>query len=140
MSKDSGVGMPAGLWLNEFGSLVMSAFDEVPYQVGSSIAGAGKPWRDVDVRVILDDAVWEAMGLGDPERTHSNGKWVAMCLAFSTLGKAMTGLPIDFQLQQRTQANAKYRGPDDHRSALGFVPLRMEHLAAAPPATKPEGT
>lgn len=137
MSVGSGVGMPASLWLNEFGSQVMSAFDAVPYLVGSATGALGKPWRDVDVRVMLDDEVYAAMGLGDPERTHSNGKWVAMCLAFSALGKAMTGLPIDFQLQQRTWANAKYSGTAHVRSALGFVALRMkqptERLAAAIP-------
>lgn len=115
-----GVGMPSTLKLKEFGSHVWAAFGCPPYHVGSSLAG--KAWRDVDVRLILDDAEYERLGLGDPRRPHVNGKWVALCLAFSELGKAMTGLPVDFQIQQQSLANAEHPGP---RSALGLVPLRM---------------
>lgn len=115
-----GVGMPAMLMLEEFGSQVWHAFGEPPYLVGSALEG--KQWRDVDVRLILDDDVYEAMGLGDPRRTHVNGKWVALCMAFSVLGRHMTGLPIDFQIQQETTANALYSGP---RSSLGMVQLRF---------------
>jgi len=123
------VGMPASLWLNEFGSQVWSAFGEIPYLVGSCLkselgdrsAYGGRPPFDVDVRVILDDEEYERQGYGDPKRSHQNAKWVAMCLAFSELGRRMTGLAIDFQIQQRTAAN-KDEGP---RSALGIVPLRF---------------
>ncbi len=119
-----GVGMPASLQLNEFGSKIWDAFDEVPYHVGSSLTEK-KDWRDVDVRLILDDEEYERMGFGKPEECHHSGKWVALCLAFSLLGKEMTGLPIDFQIQQQTYANEKFKG---RRSALGLVPLRYSKL------------
>jgi hypothetical protein len=114
--------MPATLLLEEFGSQVWHAFGSPPYLVGSSLVG--KQWRDVDVRLILDDAEYEALGLGDPRPSyaHRNGKWCALCLAFSALGKQMTGLPIDFQIQQRTWANKTYDGPC---STLGVVALRL---------------
>src|SRR5262249_48131802 len=115
-----GVGMPAHLWLHEFGSQVWAAFGTPPYHVGSSLEE--KEWRDVDVRLILADEDYEALGLGKPNMPHHNGKWVALCLAFSALGRQMTGLPIDFQIQQRSRANAEYDGP---RSALGVVALRL---------------
>lgn len=115
-----GVGMPAYLLLEEFGSQVWAAFGSPPYLVGSALAG--KQWRDVDVRLILEDAVYEALGLGDPVYPHHNAKWVSLVLAYSALGKALTGLPIDFQIQQQTWANEKFPGA---RSALGFIPLRM---------------
>jgi hypothetical protein len=115
-----GVGMPAALHLEAFGSQVWSAFGTPPYHVGSSLAG--KQWRDVDVRLILPDAEYEALGLGHPQRTHVNAKWVALCMAFSALGKEMTGLPIDFQIQQQTRANEEYKGD---RSALGVIALRL---------------
>lgn len=118
--KTIGVGMPQALWLNEFGSQVWSAFGEVPYLVGSALIG--KEWRDVDVRLILADDDYESMSLGDPTDPHRNAKWVALCMAFSELGYKMTGLPIDFQIQQRTEAN-KDKG---HRSALGLVAIRMK--------------
>jgi hypothetical protein len=112
--------MPAALLLDEFGSQVWAAFGHPPYLVGSALRG--KQWRDVDVRLVLPDDEYAAMGLGDPRHTHRNAKWVSLVLAYSALGKAMTGLPIDFQIEQQTQANAEHDGP---RSALGCVPLRF---------------
>jgi hypothetical protein len=108
--------MPAAIHLEDFGALINDAFGDHPYHVGSSIAGS-KTWRDVDVRLIVSDEEYAAMGLGDPEHPHENPKWVALVLAFTTLGRQMTGLPIDFQIQQQTHANAKFDAP---RSALGL--------------------
>lgn len=117
-----GVGMPADMYLHEFGSQVWAAFGTPPYHVGSSLT-TKSGWRDVDVRLILDDETYAAIGLGAPGRPRQNGKWVALCLAFSALGTQMTGLPIDFQIQQQTRANEEYRG---ERSALGIIALRMK--------------
>lgn len=109
-----GVGMPQSLLLEEFGALVTDAFGHHPYHVGSSVLG--KDWRDVDVRLILDDAEYASLGLGTPNQPHSNARWVALCRAFSALGKEVTGLPIDFQIQQQSLANEEDKGL---RSALG---------------------
>lgn len=118
-----GVGMPASLKLHEFGSHVWSVFGGPPYHVGSSVENK-TGWRDVDVRMILDDEEWwKVWGFGDPDYVmHRDEKWIALCLAFSTLGREMTGLPIDFQIQPRTWANKKFKG---RRDALGFVPWRL---------------
>ncbi len=116
--------MPAELYLHEFGSQVYEAFGHLPFQVGSSMTSK-RDWRDVDVRIILDDEEYEVMGLGDPLQPLKNGKWVSLCLAYSALGKHITGLPIDFQIQQRTHANEKFEGP---RGALGLVPLRIAKI------------
>lgn len=116
-----GVGMPHALRLNEFGSHVWAAFGTPAYLVGSALTDKSG-WRDVDVRLILSDEEWAQAALGTPGREiHENAKWVALCLAFSALGQQITGLPIDFQIQQRTHANAAFDGP---RSAIGLVPLR----------------
>jgi len=123
-----GVGMPAALLLHEFGSQVCSAFGHVPYHVGSSLLG--KQWRDVDVRLILSDEEYEALGLGRPCCPHRNGKWVSLCLAYSSLGRQLTGLPIDFQIQQCSKANEDY--PDEPRSAIGIVPLRYADTPTSP--------
>ena len=117
-----GVGMPATEWLDEFGSMVWSAFGEPPYLVGSALTGKKGEWRDVDVRLILDDEEWEKWGFGNPIRP--NDKWRAHIMAFAELGKRMTGLPIDFQIQQATHANKTF---DGIRSAIGLVPLREKH-------------
>lgn len=120
-----GVGMPASLYLHEFGSQVWAAFGTAPYLVGSSMHG--KQWRDIDVRLILPDDEYEAWGFGPPLEARRNGKWVSLVLAYAALGKSMTGLPIDFQIQQQTQANAEY--PHQPRSALGVTPLRITRLS-----------
>ena len=118
-----GVGMPATLKLQEFGSQVQAVFGSNPYHVGSSVENK-TGWRDVDVRMILTDEEWIAWGFGHPDYVeHRDEKWVALCLAFSALGREMTGLPIDFQIQQMTRANERYGG--HRRDALGFVPHRF---------------
>ena len=124
-SSRPGIGMPAAIYLDEFGSYVGAAFEPAGfgvYHVGSSLTG--KRWRDVDVRLILSDEEYEQLGLGDPRQTHSNRKWVAFTLAFSALGRQMTGLPIDFQIQQQTLCNEQFKGG---RSALG-VHACFRHL------------
>jgi hypothetical protein len=118
-----GVGFPAHILLQEFGSRVCDAFDEIPYHVGSSLTEKAG-WRDVDVRLMLDAERYAALGLGDPLYPHHNAKWVALCLAFTELGKAMTGLPIDFQIQQTEKANNDF--PGQRRSSLGIVPWRIK--------------
>lgn len=109
-----GVGMPQWLYLNQFGRMVYEAFGVWPFLVGS--ASVGKQWRDVDVRLILfDEDYARIVGiLTKPEAL--NQRWNVLCMAFSELGKRVTGLPIDFQIQQMTQANTEF--PHQHRHAL----------------------
>lgn len=116
--KCSGIGMPTSLYLQQFGSVLYHAFDgEVAYQVGSSLTSL--TWRDVDVRILLPSEKYKTMGFGDPANPHSNAKWCAFVTAFSELGRKMTGLPIDFQIQDQDVANAQYSNETGHpRSAL----------------------
>lgn len=103
-----GVGMPGWLLLNRFGQVVFEAFGAWPYLVGS--AAKSKTWRDVDVRLILSDKEFERW-CGKLEVPRAlNLRWNAFCLAFTYLGQHITGLPIDFQIDQRTDANKKYKG------------------------------
>lgn len=104
--------MPAGIWLTKFGTIIRDYFGHVPYHVGSSLDR--KDWRDVDVRLILPDDEFEAL-FGTNRSAGTNRRLSAVTLAFSALGKEMTGLPVDFQIQPETHANEKYPGP---RSAL----------------------
>jgi len=119
-----GVGFPAHILLQEFGARLWDAFGEPPYHVGSSLTEKAG-WRDVDVRLMLDAGKYAAMGLGDPDYPHHNPKWIALCLAFTELGKSMTGLPIDFQIQQTEKANKDF--PNQKRSCIGIVPWRMNN-------------
>ena len=68
---------------------------------------------------LPDDEFKELFGL--PESAEVNKKLAAITLAFAALGKEMTGLPIDFQIQSQTWANEKY---PNRRSAL--VQVRPE--------------
>ena len=113
--------MPAALYLDEFGSQVWSAFGHMPHLVGSALRG--KKWRDVDIRLILDDETYRSVGLGDPRYPHQNLKWVSVCMAYSALGEKITGLPIDFQIQQMSRANKLHKGP---RSSIGGTGLRYK--------------
>ena len=124
-----GVGMPADLYLEEFGHQLWAAFGQTAYHVGSSVFG--KEWRDVDVRLLLPDEEYERIGLGDPANPHENAKWVSLVMAYSALGRTMTGLPVDFQIQQQSYANEHYSQKEGCiRSALGvFARLRWQkHL------------
>lgn len=105
-------GMPAGIWLTKFGVVVRDYFGHVPYHVGSSLER--KDWRDVDVRLILPDEEF-ASRFGCNQSAETNPKLAAITLAFCALGSAMTGLPIDFQIQPQSHANERYPG---NRSAL----------------------
>ena len=61
-----GVGMPYILKLQEFGGHLRRAFDgHMAYHVGSSLREK-HGWRDVDVRLIIPDDEYAAMGFGDP--------------------------------------------------------------------------
>jgi hypothetical protein len=102
-----GVGSPGILLLEGWAYQLWLAFDEVAYLVGT--AAQGKKWRDVDVRVMLDDDAFTAL-IGRMETPmHFNHRWAALCTALSVWGRQQTGLPIDFQFQTRTQANDLFR-------------------------------
>ena len=122
-----GVGMPAALYLDEFGSILWSVFGEQPFLVGSATKATNT--RDVDVRVILSNEDWKKWfpGLlvttceGDWQR---NAKWVGLTMAFSELGKRITGLPIDFQIQPERRAHISYPPQACPRHPIGRTPLR----------------
>jgi hypothetical protein len=117
--------MPAAMHLDLFGKMVRAAFGSMPYQVGSSTTKKDG-WRDVDIRLILSDEDYAKLDIGEPGDNSSNPRWMALCMAFSALGKQMTGLPIDFQIQQRTRANAFYgkqKEDGTERIPCGMLPL-----------------
>jgi hypothetical protein len=91
---------------------IADAFGHHPYLVGS--VHDRPDFRDVDVRLILDDDEFDALFAGRPRL------WSYLC---STIANALandTGLPIDFQIQRMTEANTKHQG---QRSALGLSSL-----------------
>jgi|SRR5579859_2971113 len=92
--------------------LITKAFDGVcPYLVGSAgMDGAVEHYRDVDVRLMLDK---EEFNRFCPTLAH----WELLCVSISTYLSERTGLPIDFQIQERSVANARFSEP---RNPLGL--------------------
>lgn len=89
---------------------IAKAFDDYPYLVGSVMERGD--YRDVDVRLMLDD-----------ERYAQLADVVAIALlnlTITTYLRRATGLPVDFQIQERSAANELHEG---HRNALGLREL-----------------
>lgn len=88
------------------------------YMVGSALR---KPdWRDVDIRVILDDAEYDRLFV-ETDKWGENAQWKIICISISHYLSSVTDLPIDFQIQRQTQANERYPTKEDHRrNAIGL--------------------
>jgi hypothetical protein len=89
--------------------LIGRAFREGPYLVGSAGFGDERAYRDVDVRLILDDDEFA-------EVCPTRARWEVLCVALSAYLRDRTGLPVDFQIQRQTEANERHQGP---RNPLG---------------------
>ncbi len=88
------------MWrLDQACRLIRAAFD-TPYLVGT--AGEGGAYRDVDVRVLMDDE-WFATVFGD-----NRDRWELLCVAIGDYLRVATGLPVDFQFQRLTEANERH--------------------------------
>ena len=88
--------------LEEWCRLVRTVFDgETPYLVGS--VNTTPDFRDVDLRLILRDAVYDRWW-SDPVKVRLVNR------AVSIWGQQETRLPIDFQVQRMTEANAAFGG------------------------------
>jgi hypothetical protein len=101
----------AYLALNRAVEPIDRALDPVGiFLVGSCLARSD--YRDVDVRAVLHDEAYDRMF------THHqdvDAFWSLLCEGTSAYLERATGLPIDFQIQRMTDANAKHHGP---RNAL----------------------
>lgn len=120
-SKASYVDAPRLFMLSQACSILIRAFGNVPYHVGSSLHRPD--FRDVDVRMILADDEYDTMFPGREQgiREFLHPRYSVMCSSISLyLQKASDGLPVDFQFQQMTDANKRYPGP---RHPLGVYPV-----------------
>lgn len=93
--------------LEEWCRNVRKLFKSSPYLVGSATKRAN--FRDVDLRLVLPDERFDAEW-SDVVRVR------LMNRAISIWGQQETGLPIDFQIQRATEANAQYK---DSRNPMG---------------------
>jgi len=108
--------------LEEWCQKVLALWGEVPYLVGSAMRTAGH--RDVDIRLIFDDDEFDARWSqqdGDDGRGETLVRVRLMNRAMSIWGQQETGLPIDFQIQRRTEANEQYPTAEGHpRNPMGL--------------------
>ena len=97
--------------LDDWCRMVRSVFGPSfgPFLVGS--ATERPDYRDVDIRVILRDHTFDRLFRRRPEVVRFLNR------AFSVWGQQETGLPIDFQVQRFTEANAEFPGG---RNAMGL--------------------
>ena len=82
-----------------------------PYLVGSAGFGDERGYRDVDVRLMLDD---EEFAAACPTRERRE----LLCLAIGAYLAQRSGLPVDFQIQRIQEANARFG--DKPRNPLGM--------------------
>lgn len=87
--------------LNNWGEQLAELFNgNCAYHVGSSLER--RDWFDIDVRILLEPQQYrhlkETMNLDVLDAIVS--QW----------GATVTGLPIDFQIQDRDEANNEYSG------------------------------
>ena len=106
---------PAYCNLNAACAIINSAFRGGfgCYLVGSSLER--RDHRDVDVRYIMGDEEFDRLFPCGGDRVH-DALWSLMCLSISLWLSQQSGLPVDFQIQRQSNANAKHKG---RRSALG---------------------
>jgi hypothetical protein len=84
--------------------LISRAFDGgPPYLVGTAADGAAERYRDVDVRLMLDDEEFAAV-------CPTRARWELLCLAIGSYLRERTGLPVDFQIQRACEANERFSG------------------------------
>ena len=114
MTRATFIGAPQIFNLQAACAILVAAYGPTLYLVGSSLAR--RDFRDVDIRCLLDDADFARRFGPDTRPSHYNPRLAVENAALSEWLAARTRLPIDFQFQPLTEANAKYPGP---RSALG---------------------
>lgn len=98
--------------LDQACQLVSKAFGgECPYLVGTAGLGGADSYRDVDVRLMLDDDEFAA---ACPTRE----RWELLCVTISAYLSERTNLPVDFQVQRAREANERFG--DKPRNPLGM--------------------
>ena len=104
---------------------IAEAFGNPPYLVGSVLTRPD--FRDIDLRLILDDSVVERMFGPHPEgrilshTVNPTSVRLLVNIALSDLVAKAAGLswPIDFQIQSMSEANGEFSG--QMRNPMGVL-------------------
>lgn len=94
--------------------IIYRAFGHPPYLVGTAADGSADSYRDVDVRLMLDDDEFAAT-------CPTRAVWELLCIAIGTYLSERTRLPVDFQIQRTREANERFgRAGGGIRNPLGM--------------------
>lgn len=109
MTRAHYIGVPQIFDLNAACRSLTDAFGPFLFLVGSSLDR--RDFRDVDVRCMLEDADFARMFPGVvPGSEWRDACWSVLCASISHWLSSRSGLPIDFQIQQFSHANATENG------------------------------
>lgn len=113
--------VPESFRLEQTCSFISRALNETCYLVGSSLHSRG--YRDVDIRVIMDDAKFEALfGKTGPNCSYlTQPFWSLFNTAVSEYMHQATGLPVDFQVHKASDTHDEDKSK---RIVFGFVSAR----------------
>ena len=123
----TGTGMPGTIYLDLFGHWLREAWPEATaVHVGSS--AVSKQWRDVDIRLIMPDEQFNDLFPGYNGHHQNDTKWALLSAAIAELGRKLTGFPVDFQFQRRSDASHRYGRK--FREPLDLYTHRLENEGA----------
>lgn len=105
MNRANFIGAPHFFNLSQACAMIAAAFGSHVYLVGSAITR--RDYRDVDVRLILPDESFDRMFPGISTGWYLDARWSLMCSSISLWLSHHTSLPVDFQVQRQTEANAE---------------------------------
>lgn len=110
------IGAPEAFHLKNIACALNAAFGYHNYLVGSALTK--RDYRDVDIRCILPDGVFDRLFPNCQIGFQHNSFWSLTCAAISEWLAKRTGLPIDFQIQRQSYANEHFPCPQHPRNAL----------------------
>jgi hypothetical protein len=110
------IGAPAVFALDLAARHIRDAFGGSCYVVGSALERPD--WRDVDVRLIMDDSEFESEFPGVGRNWQLDSKWLLLTTSISKWLSDQTGLPVDFQFQP--QNHVDHHESNKRRDPIGF--------------------
>ncbi len=122
--KVNHVGAPAIFALEMACQQVGDAFESWGiFLVGSALTNPER--RDIDLRMIMDDAEFAREFPQAETHWEHDPKWLLLTVSISGWLTKLSGLPVDFQFQPQTHANKYHKGPR-HSLGMRFVKVRPE--------------
>lgn len=104
MNRANWIPAPHYYVLNMACLAITQAYGHHLYLVGSAIER--RDYRDVDIRLILPDDDFLKLFPGISGGSSNDARWTLLCASISCWLRKQSDLPVDFQIQSQTDANA----------------------------------